>query len=342
MNSTQRIEISTKSLATIIAFAVGLWLIYEIWGVLVAIFVSYIVISALRPLVDRLISAGFPKGVAVMTVYFGMLLLLGLLLGVVIPPLIDQTVKLVNKIPEYIHNFAQFAQVEENLIDIDILKEQIAPISSNILKLTLNIFSNIVTVISFLVFTFYLLLERQSIENILATFLNRGQKEHAVRLLNRIESRLGAWSRGELVLMTIIGIITYAGLVLLDLPFALSLAVFAGIMEIIPVIGPIISAVPAVLVALTFSPILALAVGALYFIVQQLENHILVPKVMERAVGLSPVVTILAIAVGGKLLGIFGALLAVPVLVVLLVIIQEFLPIKHYAPQSDSQGASSA
>ena len=103
------------------------------------------------------------------------------------------------------------------------------------------------------------------------------------------------------------------------------MAVVAGILEVVPVIGPIISAIPAILVALTLSPVLAGGVTSMYFVIQQLENHVIVPQVMKKAVGLNPLLVILAVAVGGRLLGFGGALLAVPITVVLQIIVGEVL-----------------
>lgn len=108
--------------------------------------------------------------------------------------------------------------------------------------------------------------------------------------------------------------IVYIGLFFLGIEFAIPLAVLAGLLEMVPTVGPILSAVPAILVAFSHSPVLALSVLALYIIVQQVENNILVPLIMKRSVGLSPVLTILALMIGGRFAGIAGAILAVPIL----------------------------
>ena len=123
----------------------------------------------------------------------------------------------------------------------------------------------------------------------------------------------------------IIGLLSYIGLTVLGIPYALPLSLIAGVLEVIPVIGPIISAIPAILIAVVFSPFLGLGVAALYFVIQQLENHLIVPQVMKRAVGLNPLVVILAIAIGSKLLGLAGALLAVTLAVVGQIIVTEII-----------------
>lgn len=149
------------------------------------------------------------------------------------------------------------------------------------------------------------------------------------KMMIKIEEKLGAWLRGQLFLSIIIGLVSYIGLLIFNIPYALPLALLAGVMEIIPVIGPIISAIPAVLIALTISPILALGVAAMYFVIQQLENHLIVPQVMKRAVGLNPLVVILAIAIGSRILGFAGALLAVPLAVVIQIIAAEIIAEKN-------------
>jgi predicted PurR-regulated permease PerM len=117
--------------------------------------------------------------------------------------------------------------------------------------------------------------------------------------------------------MVLIGFLVYLGLTLLHLEFALPLAILAGLLEIVPTIGPIVSAIPAVLVAISTSPVLALSVVALYFIIQQLENNLVVPLVMKRSVGLSPLVTILSVMIGARLAGVVGAILAIPAFLVI-------------------------
>ena len=131
--------------------------------------------------------------------------------------------------------------------------------------------------------------------------------------------------RGQLILSLLIGTTTFIGLTLLGVEYALPLAIIAGLLEVVPVIGPIISGIPAVLVALTVSPLLAVLVGGLYLAIQQVESHVIVPQVMKRAVGLNPLLVILAVSVGTRLLGISGALLAVPIAVVIQVVAKEIL-----------------
>ena len=125
--------------------------------------------------------------------------------------------------------------------------------------------------------------------------------------------------------MTIVGLLTYVGLRLLAIDFALPLALLAGLLEVIPNLGPVIAAIPGVFLGLSVSPVTALAVGAMYFLVQQLENSVIVPKVMKRSVGLNPLVTIIVLIVGYQLAGLAGAVLAVPVTLLVTVVLSHVL-----------------
>ena len=147
----------------------------------------------------------------------------------------------------------------------------------------------------------------------LTDFLGNSQLEKkADQFIDQLEESLGGWVRAELILMVIVGVMTYIGLVLLRVPFALPLAMIAGILEIIPNIGPTLSAIPAIIVAITIQPLMAVGVLALYVMVQVMENNFIVPQVMSKAIGVNPLVTIVALLIGFELAGVTGAVLAVP------------------------------
>ena len=141
--------------------------------------------------------------------------------------------------------------------------------------------------------------------------------------MEKIEKRLGSWIRAEVTLMIFVGALSYFGFRLLAIDFALPLAIIAGILEIIPNFGPTVATIPAVLAGLAMSPLHGLAALAWSFLVQQVENNIVVPRVMARVIGLNPLVTILSLSIGFKLAGIAGASLAIPVVLALEVIISD-------------------
>lgn len=153
--------------------------------------------------------------------------------------------------------------------------------------------------------------------------MKRGEKK-AEKLILALEKRLGGWVRGQIFLMIIVGLMSYVGLRLLDLDFALPLALIAGFLELVPNIGPTVSMIPAVIVGFASSSIMGLAVIALYFLIQQVENNVIVPRVMQKAVGLHPLVTLVALMIGFKIGGIIGSLLAVPTTIFIRVLVEHF------------------
>lgn len=317
---TSKIEISHRTIIFTIVFLLGLWVLFQIRDILFLVFIAFILMTALRPLVDWFSWARIPRVVSILLIYSIVFGFFGVSLAGTIPSLVIQSTKFVQEFPTFLEKVLPYWN-----IDARSLSQQIAPISENILKLTVGIFSNILTTLTVLVFTFYFLLERKKLESLLTSTMGEEAAERVISALKDVESRLGAWVNGELFLMALVGVSVYFGLTLLHVDFALPLAIIAGVLEIVPMIGPIASAIPAVLVALTMSPFLALSVVALYFIVQQVENNIFVPLILRKSVGFSPIVTIFALMVGGRLAGVMGAMLAVPMVLVLQVVLRAFL-----------------
>jgi predicted PurR-regulated permease PerM len=175
-----------------------------------------------------------------------------------------------------------------------------------------------------LVLALYLTIDGERIRNYLIGFLPDDRHAQTLRITEGIGIRLGAWARGEALLGVIIGGMTWLGATVIGLPYAAALALIAGVGELVPTLGPIIAAIPLIAVGLLSSPLQGLLALVLAVMVQQLENNFIVPRVMSHAVELHPVVVMLAILAGGELLGIPGALLAVPVVAGLSVIIEEF------------------
>lgn len=315
----RKIDISHKTIIFIGIFILSAWIVYLIRDLLIILFVALIFVSTLSPLIHFFVRLKLPKALSIAITYIIIIAILAGLIVSISPPLIEQSSKLIVASPPL---FAQFFNVTN--IDKSVFQSELTSLSKNLFSLTLSIFDNLLTIIFLLVITFYLLLEQEKLENRLAV-LFKGREERIRRLIMQIEEKLGAWLRGQLILSFIIGTVSYIGLTILNIPYALPLSLIAGIMEVIPVIGPIISALPAIFIALTISPILAVGVTAMYFVIQQLENNLIVPQVMKRAVGLNPLVVILAIAIGSRLLGFVGALLAVPIVVVLQIIVAEII-----------------
>lgn len=321
----QKIDISHRTVIFVALFIISLWIVYLIRGLLIILFVSIIFVSALSPLVKFLVKLKLPKVLSIAVTYVIIIAAVAGLFVSILPPLIEQSNRLISASPALT---AQFFNITN--IDKSVFSTEVTSISKNLFSITLSLFDNLLTIVFVLVLTFYMLLEQENLETHIAS-LFKSREERVRRSLEKIEYKLGAWLQGQLILSLVIGILSYIGLAILNIPFALPLALIAGMMEVIPVIGPIISALPAIFLAFTVAPFLGVAVAIMYLVIQQLENHLIVPQVMRRAVGLNPLIVILAIAIGGRLLGISGALLAVPMAVVVQIIASEIIEGKKFS-----------
>lgn len=289
------------------------WFIFQIRDIIVSIFLSYIIMAAVLPAVDYLRGKKFPKVLAVLIPYLAILTAIFLLIIPLVPFFIAQIQSLVIQFPKLLDlSAASFGVVIDPKQLQSYFNSQVGTLGQNAFGVTTKVFGGVFSLITIFVVSFYLLMYHDVFKKYLAKLFHDGSREEVQRILDRINNKLGAWFRGEIILMSFIGLLSWVGLTILGLPYALPLALLAGLLEVIPTIGPIISAIPAIIVALTISPTMALAVAILYLFIQTLENQLLVPKVMEKAVGLNPVIVILSVIIGANLMGIAGALLAIP------------------------------
>ncbi len=315
-----KIEISIRTVLFTLALLAGLWLIGQILDILFLLFIAFLLMTALHPLVILLERFRVPRVLGILLIYAVVFGFFGASLVGSIPTLISQTSRLASELPGFIARVLPYWN-----IDVASISQQIQPIGESLVKVTLGIFSNLVAVVTVLVFTFYFLMERRHATEILTSIFGAEMAKQIHLILRSVERRLGAWVVGQIFLMTVIGVLSYIGLAILHVEYALPLAILAGFLEIIPMVGPIISAVPAIVVALGTSPFLALSVAALYIIVQQLENNLLVPMIMKKSVGFAPLITIIILMVGGRLAGVVGAILAIPIALVVQEIVMSVL-----------------
>jgi len=315
-----KIEISHKTIIFTFVLLLAAWFIWQIRDILLFLFIAFIITSALRSPVDWMEKKKVPRLLAIIFMYIVVIGVIGLSLASIVPVLTIQITHFVQELPIFLARLSPYGN-----LDLRQFSQQLAPIGQNIVKVTVNIFSNIITIVMLLVFVFYFLLEQKNIERLLSGFMGEENAKRGANLILRIEQRLGIWMQSQIILMIIIGVLSYIGLLILRVDFALPLAVVAGILEIIPNIGPIVAGIPAVLVALSVSPVAALMVIGLYILIHQLEGNIIVPFVMKKSVGLSPLVTIVALLVGGKISGVAGAILAVPVVLIFQEILSSYL-----------------
>lgn len=317
---TRRIEISSKTIVFTIFFLISLRLIWEIRELIYALFLAFIFMSALKPMVSRLEKFRIPRQIAAFTVVITTIVAIFFILAFMLPPIVNETVVFLTNLPVFLLNSFPFL---EGSLNPEAAVQFLPDLTQNAFKFAQGLFSNILFIISVIFFTFYFSLEERFIMSFLTRFLEPSTAKRVEKVMRHAETRMGAWMRGELILMTVIGVGTYIGLRLLDVPFALSLAFLAGLLEVIPIIGPIVAAIPAFIVASSSSFLLGGATVGLYLIIQQLENNVVVPYIMNKTVGIHPITTLIALSIGGKLGGIVGAILAVPLALVIETVLSD-------------------
>jgi len=307
---------------------------YLIKDILAILFVSLIFASALDPSVDWMQRKKIPRGLGVILIYLIFFSVLGLLLYLIIPPVAEQISGLSENFPAYLDKvISGYTSLREYSLQhgfLDNLKNTLYSISTNMQSAAGSVFSTVIGffggIFSFflvLVITFYMTVEENAIKKLVWSLAPTKHQPYIMQLINRMQRKIGLWLRGQLILDLIIFLMSFIVLFSLNIKYALVLALFAGVMETIPYLGPILGSIPAVFIAFTMSPILGLIIGLLFYLIQLLENNILVPKVMEKAVGLNPIVSISALLIGFQLAGIVGALLAMPVATALSVIVKD-------------------
>ncbi len=322
MQKLRPVEISKSTIIFTVFFLISLIVVWQIKDVLLLFFVGYIIMSALQPMIDRTEARNVPRSVSVVVIFLLSIGIIMTLLFLGITPFVSQTTQLTKQFVSFGDNLTKLPYVG-HLIDPGTLEQQLGNISQQIINITLGIFQNIFAFISVIIFAIYLSIDRGGEEALVRLFLPKKEKQIKAAL-KRVQIKLGAWLRGQLLLSVIVGTLYYIALTALNVPYAMSLSILGGIFELVPIIGPIISAIPAVAIGLAESPVKAGVIALAYLIIQQLEGTVIIPMVMKTAVGLNPLLILLAISIGGKLLGIGGVFLAVPIAVVVQILIEEF------------------
>lgn len=319
----QKIEISHKTIIFTVFFLLALALLWQIRSIIILIFVSFVLMQAINPLVVQIQRIKIPRVVAVLIVYVLIFTLLSFAIAGIVPILVEQTAGLIDSLPKIVQNIKIFS---ENNVDISSQLKVLETVPANIAKIAFSVVSNIFSGLIIFVITFYLLLEKNNFTKYSDELFGDKGKIKYLRIMNNLESSLGHWISAEFLLMMIIGIVSYIGYSLLGLKYAVPLAILAGLLEAVPNIGPTVAGIIAALVGLTISPLTALFTVIFGVLVQQLENNFIVPKIMSKTVGLNPLITIILIASGGRLGGIGGAVLAVPLFLTVQAIFKGLSP----------------
>ncbi|HET7029818.1 MAG TPA: AI-2E family transporter [Candidatus Limnocylindrales bacterium] len=293
-------------------------------NVLLLVFIAVILASGLQPIVAWLrghLHVG--RGLAILLVYGAFLLIVAGLVLVVVPAAISEFGRTLESLPPFFERARTWASTLQPaalsrtvgaLIDAAARTLQPStPAPGQVVQVGLTVAEGVTSILTLLTVVYFWLTEHARLQRYALAFVPERRRARARDVWNSAETRLGMWVRGQLILMASIGIMAGIAYTILGVPAGLVLGLFAALAEGIPIVGPLIGAIPAVLIAATISPQLALTVAGVYLVLQLVEGNILVPIVMRNTVGISPFLVILSVLIGGAAGGFAGALLAVPI-----------------------------
>lgn len=338
----------------VVALILALWLLFRFRIAVLLLFIAIFLSTAMQPAVAWLHERGLPRAAGIGLVYTVLLLLLVAFILGVAPLIAEQGTRLVNAIPAGYDHVRLTMMQQPNLLILRLgselpedlplnagpvrNQEEAAAMLSQTWHYLLTTGQVLFGIILTLIMAFYWTLDGERIKRGLILLLPRERREGGRTLLAEMEEKLGRYTSGLLILTLAVGTMSFVAYLLIDLPYTLLLAIIAGLLEAVPVIGPALGAVPAMLIAFSVEPIRALWVLLATLVIQQTENTFLFPRVMKRAMGVHPVVTLLAFVAFGLLFGVVGALVAIPLAAIVQVLFNYFLLDPEIAVDSEPSG----
>jgi|AntRauTorcE11897_2_1112592.scaffolds.fasta_scaffold01082_2 predicted PurR-regulated permease PerM len=332
---TQTIRINSGTIIRTLFFILLAYLLYLLVDVLLIVLTAVVIASAIEPAIHFLEKHKIPRTIAVIGLYLFGAAGLFTFVYFLIPPIISDLSNLILQAPEYIRSLQlESTFLGEGSLSISQLTSNLQATAlesgQDVIRFISSIFGGVVSFFLIIILSFYLAVRQGGIEQFLRLVVPTSREDYVTNLWHRSQKKMGQWLQGQLVLMLIIGVLVYLGLSILGIPNALLLGILAGLFEIIPVFGPILAAVPAIgLAGISGGLSLALMTAGLFIIVQQFENNLIVPLVNTKTVGVPPIIVILAIVIGGSLVGFLGFVLAVPLAAVFMEFAHDVDTVKH-------------
>lgn len=338
------VSITAGTIVKGLAILLGAWALWVLRDLVMVVVTSVILASSIEPGIKFLSRFRIHRIPAVLITYLATAgLFVGLILGFV-PPIVNEASDIAQKLPSMIQSVDKNVLGDRNILSnafwgdnnatassvnpaIEDLFGKISGASSasqNVLGTAGAVFGGVFSFILIVILSFYFAMQERGIENFLRIIIPFDNEEYAINLWERSKAKIGKWMQGQLLLGVLIFVLVYLGLTIFGVPYAMSLALLAGLMEIIPVFGPIIAAIPGVILAFTVGgPTLAAIVAGFYLLVQQFESHLIYPLVVRKVVGVPPILVILALIIGAKLGGFLGVLISVPVAASIMELVED-------------------
>ncbi len=333
--------ISYTSILRVLIIALAAFVVYLIRDVLAMLFVAIIFSAAVDPTVDWLQKRKIPRSVSVLLIYAILLLITTLVILAMIPPLTEQIGQLIEGLPRYMDKISTGINTLRDqtagsgvagnsfTAALESLSNNLAEATKSVFVTITGVFGGLFSLLTVLIITFYLVVQENALKDFFRFIMPPKHRTYTMKLIERMQSRIGLWLRGQLLLSLIVGALVYVALTIAGVKYALLLGLIAGITEIIPYIGPWLGAIPGVLVATMDSWKKVLIVIIIYVVIQQLENGVIVPTLMKKVIGLNPIIVILSVMIGIKVGGILGGLVGVPVAAAISVYFSDILEMKR-------------
>ena len=317
--------------ASLLAFA-----LYSVRNLLILILAAVFLAVGLDPAVRRLQSWGFRRGQAIGVILLAAVVVLVGFIAAITPPLAEQVAGFAANVPDYINRLSErIPQLEGFITERDIaarlesatssIPGQIAGSIGGILGVAGSVIASIFNTVTVIVLTVYFSISLQRIQQGTLKLVPRSKRDRVQELADPILTKIGGYIGGNVAVSIIAGVFAFIFLAIAGVPFPVALALWVAIADLIPLVGAILGAVPAVIVAFFVSPAIGIATLIYFFVYQQVENYVIVPRVMTRAVDLSPAAVLLAALIGGSLLGVVGVLMAVPATAAIKLLVQELV-----------------
>ncbi|HVU06427.1 MAG TPA: AI-2E family transporter [Candidatus Paceibacterota bacterium] len=361
-NPGTRIEITTGTIARAILLALLTIAMFALKDIILVVLTAVVIASAIEPGIHWLMDKKIPRIFSALIIYGAVAALVVSAFYTVIPRLLEDTSEFLSSVPQYIESSSLWnplgnpaneptsvvaanishgvqttaqnkllitatgVQPDEYSIQgvLQSIDEAISSVSAGFVHSASSVFGGVLSFILIVVLSFYLAVQEDGVEKLMRVIIPDPDESYAINLWRRVRTKIGLWMQGQIVLALLVGILVYLGLLVLGVKNALLFAVLAAALEMIPLFGPILAAVPAVAASYndggTSS---ALIVAGLYLIVHQFENHLIYPLVVKKIVGVHPILVIISLLVGYKLAGFLGIILSVPASTLLVELIDD-------------------
>lgn len=327
------IQISTGTIIKVILFILLVAFLFYMHNLVLILLTAIVIASAIEPATKWFKRYKIPRIPAVLIVYTILVAALFGIFYMFIPAILNEASGFAAQLPAYIESINITNPITNDPLISEGVEETVGNVSAfsfqnfigelqasfsnaseGFLRALNAVFGGVFSLILIIVFSFYFAVQERGIDDFLRIITPLKHQNYVIDLWRRSQNKIGLWMQGQLVLALIIGVLTYLGLTVFGVPYALLLAILAAIFELIPIFGPILAAIPAVIVAfIAGGPTMGVAVIILYVIIQQFENHLIYPLVVKKVVGVPPLLVIIALIIGAQLAGILGIILSVPV-----------------------------